>query len=360
MFAFCFINGRLESSFAKFKANHAHHEISNDQIRYLDSLQDDSIFRKQLSKILIPRPVNSKNHRKVGQFLKETLEDLHFSVEIDQFTDITPKGNMTFRNIIGTLNPKAERFFVLAAHYDSKSYEYHEFLGATDSAVPCVMILELARIFKNFNLKKNSDVSLKIIFFDGEEAFVSWGPKDSIYGAKHLARKMQTSMTNSRLLSGNELVSDLERIDVLMLLDLLGQANPTIYNYFDVTKDLFISLSNVEKRLFRLGMLRRRTQNQYFNKAVRYAYIEDDHIPFLQRKVPILHIIPLPFPDAWHTTYDNYDILDFDTIHDLSLIIQVFTAQYLHLTPNEANSVSAGISLSNINFVYLLFILTLL
>lgn len=27
------------------------------------------------------------------------------------------------------------------------------------------------------------------VFFDGEEAFKKWGPNDSIYGAKHLAKK---------------------------------------------------------------------------------------------------------------------------------------------------------------------------
>uniref|UniRef100_A0A2H1WCL2 glutaminyl-peptide cyclotransferase n=1 Tax=Spodoptera frugiperda TaxID=7108 RepID=A0A2H1WCL2_SPOFR len=29
------------------------------------------------------------------------------------------------------------------------------------------------------------------IFFDGEEAFRQWGPNDSIYGARHLAKQWQ-------------------------------------------------------------------------------------------------------------------------------------------------------------------------
>lgn len=33
------------------------------------------------------------------------------------------------------------------------------------------------------------DLSLMLLFFDGEEAFQNWGPNDSIYGAKHLATK---------------------------------------------------------------------------------------------------------------------------------------------------------------------------
>jgi glutaminyl-peptide cyclotransferase len=34
-----------------------------------------------------------------------------------------------------------------------------------------------------------------LIFFDGEEAFEEWGPNDSIYGAKHLARTWHEKKT---------------------------------------------------------------------------------------------------------------------------------------------------------------------
>lgn len=35
---------------------------------------------------------------------------------------------------------------------------------------------------------KQNRLSLMFIFFDGEEAFRKWGPTDSIYGARHLAK----------------------------------------------------------------------------------------------------------------------------------------------------------------------------
>lgn len=28
--------------------------------------------------------------------------------------------------------------------------------------------------------------------------------------------------------------------------------------------------------------------------------VDDDHKPFLQRGVPVFHVIPIPFPDVWH------------------------------------------------------------
>lgn len=35
------------------------------------------------------------------------------------------------------------------------------------------------------------------IFFDGEEAFQRWGPKDSIYGSRHLASKWSKNVAGS-------------------------------------------------------------------------------------------------------------------------------------------------------------------
>lgn len=34
---------------------------------------------------------------------------------------------------------------------------------------------------------KQNEVSLRLIFFDGEEAFKTWTKSDSLYGSKHLA-----------------------------------------------------------------------------------------------------------------------------------------------------------------------------
>lgn len=37
------------------------------------------------------------------------------------------------------------------------------------------------------------DLSLQLIFFDGEEAFLHWSPQDSLYGSRHLAPKMAST-----------------------------------------------------------------------------------------------------------------------------------------------------------------------
>ena len=57
--------------------------------------------------------------------------------------------------------------------------------------------------------------------------------------------------------------------------------------------------------------------------------IQDDHTPFLQRQVPILHLIPSPFPRVWHTFNDNRQALHWDTIYDLTLVLTRFVTAYV-------------------------------
>ena len=73
-----------------------------------------------------------------------------------------------------------------------------QFVGATDSAMPCAVILDLAEVLDPLldsrlerlesGMEDDEDVSettLQLIFFDGEEAFEDWTATDSIYGARY-------------------------------------------------------------------------------------------------------------------------------------------------------------------------------
>ena len=85
-----------------------------------------------------------------------------------------------------------------------------------DSAVPCVQLINLAKVLDG-ELKALPDdqVTLQLVFFDGEEALVKWEGTDHTYGSRHL--------------SDLWLKQDvLDEIDILVLLDLLGMANPQI------------------------------------------------------------------------------------------------------------------------------------
>ncbi len=71
------------------------------------------------------------------------MEHSRWEITLDKFEADTPIGRKTFTNIIATLDPHITKRLVLSAHYDSKYDKKGKFLGATDSAVPVAMILDL-------------------------------------------------------------------------------------------------------------------------------------------------------------------------------------------------------------------------
>ena len=74
------------------------------------------------------------------------------------------------------------------------------------------------------------------------------------------------------------------------------------------------------------------TGETIFKTRLGNGRIQDDHVPFKKRGVPILHLIATPFPRVWHTINDNKANLDFEKIEHFSRILRVFVAEYLGLT----------------------------
>uniref|UniRef100_A0A8C8YML5 Glutaminyl-peptide cyclotransferase n=1 Tax=Prolemur simus TaxID=1328070 RepID=A0A8C8YML5_PROSS len=297
------------------------------------------MWRNDLRPLLRERYPGSPGSYAARQHIMRRIQRLQadWVLEVDTFLSQTPYGYRSFSNIIGTLNPTAKRHLVLACHYDSKYFAHWDnrvFVGATDSAVPCAMMLELARALdkKLLSLKNVSDskpdLSLQLIFFDGEEAFLHWSPQDSLYGSRHLAAKMASTPHPPGARDTNQL----HGMDLLVLLDLIGAPNPTFPNFFPNSARWFHRLQAIEHELHELGVLKdHSSERQYFRNYGLGGVIQDDHVPFLRRGVPVLHLIPSPFPEVWHTMDDNEENLDESTVDNLNKIIQVFVSEYLHL-----------------------------
>lgn len=184
--------------------------MEDQRLSIITKLTDQNHFDEVLNNILVERIVGTQSHENVKNYIKEAMTKLNWDVELDEFQDTTPNmGTLTFTNIIATLNPNAERFLILACHYDSKYFPNGDvFLGATDSAVPCAMMINLAHSLRQYleSNRQNNEVSIKLVFFDGEEAFQAWGPKDSIYGARHLAAKWEREQFLPRIVKINKFI----------------------------------------------------------------------------------------------------------------------------------------------------------
>uniref|UniRef100_A0A2I3LDI9 glutaminyl-peptide cyclotransferase n=1 Tax=Papio anubis TaxID=9555 RepID=A0A2I3LDI9_PAPAN len=177
----------------------------------------------------------------------------------------------------------------------------------------------------NLQVRKAAPVTLQLLFLDGEEALKEWGPKDSLYGSRHLAQLMES-------IPHSPGPTRIQAIELFMLLDLLGAPNPTFYSHFPRTVRWFHRLRSIEKRLHRLNLLQSHPQEvMYFQPGEPFGSVEDDHIPFLRRGVPVLHLISTPFPAVWHTPADTEANLHPPTVHNLSRILAVFLAEYLGL-----------------------------
>ncbi|KAJ3268071.1 hypothetical protein HDV01_003494 [Terramyces sp. JEL0728] len=314
------------------------------QLRQWSFLTKDSqldIDGPLLSKLLVPRVSGTESNKKVQDFIISAFEKLGWHVEQDKFTDDTPNGKVEFNNIIVTKDIHAPRKLVLAAHFDSKLFYDFDFIGATDSAVPCAILMDIALSLDGALTRKMETLerysTVQIIFFDGEEAVVEWTPTDSIYGARHLAKKWEDRMI---VLESGKTVNPISQIDAFVLLDLLGTKDAVIQNSKSATQWVWDRLVRIQEKLAMLKLLSPHLQKRF--ESGNYLFtpgqptlgeyaIQDDHVPFQILGVPIVHCIAAPFPNEWHTEKDNADALDQGMIYDLALIYRVLVAEYLGL-----------------------------
>ncbi|XP_019940200.2 glutaminyl-peptide cyclotransferase [Paralichthys olivaceus] len=351
---FIFIHCSTAIPWTQEKLHHRAITLTQDEIRVALSHTDlEQMWQRDLRPLLVTRYPGSAGSQAVQEHIKTTLGSLGAGWEVteDKFRSQTPYGPLPFTNLVATLNPSAKRRLVLACHYDSKYYPPQwygqEFQGATDSAVPCAMMLEVARALdEELKTQKstNPDLTLQLIFFDGEEALFHWTPTDSLYGSRHLAQKMESTPHPAGATHTNQL----HGIDLLMLLDLIGAPSPHFGNQFPSTTPWLTRLQNIEKRLQSMNQLvDHPNSEQYFWPDRPVGHIQDDHVPFLKRGVRVLHLIPSPFPSVWHTFDDNEQNLDRSTIQNLNKIMQVFVLEYLDARPEVPSVTSVPLVHSN-------------
>ncbi|PAA94373.1 hypothetical protein BOX15_Mlig018737g2, partial [Macrostomum lignano] len=288
--------------------------------------------------LAVIRQVGTSGHRRVRNHLVEFLSrQPGWQVELDTFHAETPIGRQRFDNIIATLRlndaqsgSSGQRRLVLAAHYDSKLLP--GFVGATDSAVPCAVLLRAAETIGRA-VARASRLSppgpgvdiLQLVFFDGEEAFKEWTRTDSLYGSRHLAQKWAQDGTA-------------QQIEALVLLDLIGGRNPKFYynphpssdeRVIDTEMRMFIQLGATEAAIIPGSD---EPDFDYFQlMKIGSGTVQDDQLPFQEIGVPTVHLIPQPFPAVWHTPADTLDAIEWDQAADVANIVLFWTAQTIGL-----------------------------
>jgi len=335
--------------------------LSDDSLRSIPDPGDvfDIKSGSLLSPILIPRVSGSDGSKKVQQHFTDffTRELPSWDIAYQNSTSKTPAtgdDDVPFINMIMTRNPPwasvgEVSYLTLVAHFDSKLTPT-DFIGATDSAAPCAMIMHAAKALEQAMTDKwesmqaegvdefdqmNGNKGLQVLLLDGEESFVSWTHTDSLYGARSLAEEWEFTAHAAH----STFKTPLQSISLFVLLDLLGAAGPTVPSYFRTTHWAYKAMADVESRLRKAGLFVSGDRGQNFlNEADKKdtdrwssGMVEDDHLPFMARGVEILHLIPTPFPRVWHTMADDGEHLDIPTVKDWAKLVTAFAAEWMDL-----------------------------
>ncbi|WP_263411306.1 M28 family peptidase [Terriglobus tenax] len=237
-----------------------------------------------------PRWLGSPGHAKAEAFIKKFFapEIAKGQFEEDAFTASTPAGYLPGKNFIVKYPGKKDGIIVLASHYET-NYPLRNinFVGANDGGATSALLMEMANYLR---AHAPEGYSVWLLFDDAEEAVGDhWDTqRDALYGTKHIAAKWAANGT-------------LPKIKAFLLADMCADKDLNINKESNSTPWLQEMLKQAAKNT---------GHSAYIYKQE--SAVEDDHLPFKQRGVPVLDIIDINYgpssfshPDGYHHTADD-------------------------------------------------------
>ena len=247
-------------------------------------------------KVAPKRFVGSPGHAAAESFIKS-----HFQPEAakgnfvtDEFYARTPIGMVTMRNLIAKFPGKKDGVIVLASHYETNyPLKDIDFVGANDGACTTALLIAIGQYLREH---PPQGYSVWLLFDDGEEAIGNDGMvgTDQLYGVRHIAAKWSADGT-------------LGKIKAFVVADMIGWKSMNIDRETNSTPWLLDLLAQAGKDTGH--------SNYLFKHS---GPIDDDHVPFKQRGVPVLDVIAYeygPYDEKrgdyayHHTAQDTMDKL---------------------------------------------------
>lgn len=242
------------------------------------------------------RWVGSEGHTKAEDFIKQHFapEAAKGNFEMDSFSASTPIGLLPMRNYVVRYPGKRDGVIVLASHYETNYWlKDINFVGANDGAATSAMLMEIGNYLR---AHPPEGYSVWLVFFDGEESIrPQWTGSDSLYGSRHLAAKWSSN-------------GSLSKIKAYLLADMVGDKDLNIDKDANSTPWLLDTLKLAAKNTGHSASI-------YKNDT----QVEDDHIPFKQRGVPVLDIIDLDYgPPTRERPEGSFHHTEQDTLDKIS------------------------------------------
>ena len=225
-----------------------------------------------------PRPAGTPAIEQSRKYIKDQLAAAGVGVVEQAWDDQTPIGPIHMVNLIATIPGASKNRLVIASHYDTKRFRDFRFVGASDGGSSTAFLIELARVLK----ARQNALTIELLFLDGEEAVVEWTGNDHTYGSRHY---VEVAKKNGTLAS----------LKALVLIDMIGDKDLQIKRDTNSTPWLTDIIWEAA---------RQQKQTAVFQPVS--TQIEDDHMPFIEARVPAVDIIDLEY-EAWHTVNDTLD-----------------------------------------------------
>ncbi len=236
-----------------------------------------------------PRTAGGANIQKVRNWIEQKIASFNLVLQKRSFMAKTPKGFVSMINLSYIIpGTKHDEHVVLLAHYDSKIFNDRDFVGANDAASSVALLIALTPQIQKMQLPYD----VQVVFVDGEEAFVVWTSKDSLYGSRQMAQDIRGV-----------------KVKNMIVVDMIGDKNLS-----------FIRSRGSDPKLLTLMEQSLQEMNQTSKLETSWCYVTDDHTPFVEMGIPTLHLMDFTFGGneqpgtLWHTEKDNMDSISAESL----------------------------------------------
>lgn len=290
-----------------------------------------------------PHPLGSPAQAELAKHLYQLAKDAGFEAGIISHSVAVPNPvlienpnapapltlELTAHNVWARarLAPKHTCDVVIASHFDSKRFAEFAFVGAYDSGFSSALLLPLLQSLVHHKNQFNAQCDVTVMWFDGEEAYLNnWSDGETVhpsrridhtYGSRYIAGELYScgrAQCLPRALQGKPLRA-------LILLDLLG-TKPVLFTRDQYSAPALVTLlSQTTQVLAGRDLVAGETQP-----------VEDDHVPFMNKGIPVLDIINFENRAHWHQPTDTRDILDPESMI-LTFRIALAVAAQVSATP---------------------------
>ncbi len=130
---------------------------------------------------------------------------------------------------------------------------------------------------------------IQLVFFDGEEAYVSFTDTDGLYGSRYFAKQLADEKEMKQFRGG-------------ILFDMVGDRSLTITLPPDSPSEMTLGIFAAAEAL---------KVRQHFTYS--QNGITDDHTPLNGVGIPTIDLIDFDFP-AWHTPEDTMDKISAESL----------------------------------------------